>query len=94
MRKMRFRTAYGSPVPLHFFECVPVLGPPCCVDSQPQGQALFLCVCILLYLHLCLYITVSVCFVGSLFIWLELRVQYTLHLGTSWNPEFFGLPQL
>ena len=28
----------GVLVPLHFFECVPVLSPPCCVDPQLQGQ--------------------------------------------------------
>lgn len=29
---------------LYFFQSVLVLGPPCFVDSQPKGQALFLCV--------------------------------------------------
>lgn len=72
----------GALVPLNFFECVPVLGPPCCVDSQPQGQTL-LCACVCIVVFLCLlsiFLLPFNCLVGSIIFRLVLFVQYILHL--------------
>ena len=80
----------GALVPLNFFECVPVLGPPCCVDSQPQGQTLLcVCVCARIVVFLCLlsiFLLAFNCLVGSIIFRLVLFVQYILHV-TSWYPE-------
>lgn len=69
----------GAFVPLNFFEWVPVLDPPCCVDSQPQGQTL-LCMCVCVYCCMSIiYISVGICLVGSIIFRLVLFVQYILH---------------
>lgn len=64
-RKCILAQHMGILVCLHFLECVPVLGLPCSVDSELQGQALFLYVWMLF-----IPISISMFLLAVKFCWL------------------------